>query len=77
MAIHIHCCKECVSPKRHINCHSTCKEYLDEKKQLEKDKEIIRKNKESQNFRISLYDYDRICYADYKEARQRNRKRKN
>lgn len=24
-------CKGCVPPKRHLHCHSTCKEYLDAK----------------------------------------------
>ena len=27
----IRCCKDCVPPKRHIGCHSTCKEYKHEK----------------------------------------------
>lgn len=27
----ITCCKDCVAPKRHVGCHSTCKEYIDEK----------------------------------------------
>ena len=22
-------CKECVAPKRHFKCHSTCKEYIE------------------------------------------------
>ena len=25
------CCRDCVAPKRHIGCHSNCKEYLDDK----------------------------------------------
>lgn len=24
-------CKNCVAPKRHMNCHANCKEYLDAK----------------------------------------------
>lgn len=27
----ISCCKNCVAPKRHLGCHSTCPEYLSEK----------------------------------------------
>lgn len=27
----ITCCKDCVAPKRHIGCHSTCKDYISEK----------------------------------------------
>lgn len=42
------CCKGCVAPKRHVGCHSTCKEYLDDKAAYEADKNAIeaeRKNK--------------------------------
>lgn len=28
----IHCCKDCVPPKRHPRCHIDCPEYLAEKK---------------------------------------------
>ena len=41
MAIGIHCCKGCVPPKRTKTCHSTCKEYRDEKAQYEKDKKAV------------------------------------
>lgn len=36
------CCKDCVEPKRHLGCHSTCKEYLESKAKLEKKKEARR-----------------------------------
>lgn len=29
-------CKNCIPPKRHINCHSTCEEYIKWKKELTK-----------------------------------------
>lgn len=27
----ITCCKDCVPPKRHGGCHSTCREYIEQK----------------------------------------------
>lgn len=32
----IKCCIFCIAPKRHLGCHSTCPEYLEEKKKLDK-----------------------------------------
>ena len=40
----IKCCHGCVPPKRHIGCHATCKNYIDEKAQFEKDKKKIKAN---------------------------------
>ena len=31
----IRCCKGCVAPKRHIGCHATCKEYIEQSKENE------------------------------------------
>ena len=45
----INCCWGCVAPKRHPGCHGHCPEYIAEKDQLEKEKEII-------NQRKSIYD---------------------
>lgn len=36
-------CLKCVAPKRNSWCHSTCKEYLDAKAELEKKKAEARK----------------------------------
>lgn len=34
----ISCCRNCVPPKRHIGCHSTCEKYLAEKAEYAKRK---------------------------------------
>ena len=43
----IKCCKNCVPPKRHLRCHSTCEEYKRDKEKLEalKEKEQEEKKK--------------------------------
>jgi hypothetical protein len=47
MGIGIRCCKSCIAPKRHLGCHATCKEYLDEKAQFEKDKAKVKEEMEN------------------------------
>ena len=42
----ITCCKNCKPPKRHIGCHSDCKQYIKEKEEFEKQKAKIDKNKQ-------------------------------
>lgn len=37
----IKCCKDCVPPKRYPGCHSTCSEYLSEKKEYEEQKQAL------------------------------------
>lgn len=34
----IECCAECVAPKRHVGCHSTCKEYKKEREAYDEKK---------------------------------------
>ena len=41
----IKCCKNCKPPKRHLACHDTCEEYLEEKARYEYEKDVIRKRK--------------------------------
>lgn len=41
----IYSCKDCVAPKRYPGCHAVCPEYLAEKEQHDKEKEIIAKKK--------------------------------
>lgn len=53
----INCCKKCVPPVRHLGCHGTCKSYLKEVKNREKEKQVIRQSKA----KITLYN-------DYKAA---------
>lgn len=43
------CCKGCVAPKRHVGCHSTCKEYLDDKAALEAEKNTINAEKKNKS----------------------------
>lgn len=33
------CCKNCVAPKRHVGCHSTCEEYIEAKGKYDKIRE--------------------------------------
>lgn len=40
----IKCCRNCVAPKRHVGCHGTCKEYLEEKAAWEDAKKSSRKD---------------------------------
>ena len=38
-------CTGCVPPKRHLGCHSTCPEYIAEKKAWEKKRAEINKQR--------------------------------
>lgn len=40
-------CKDCTPPKRHLHCHSTCKEYLEARAQYEIDTSKERKAKKA------------------------------
>ena len=56
----IWCCKDCVAPKRHPGCHSTCKEYKDEKAKDEKKKEKIRADN---SHKITAFEFEEINYS--------------
>lgn len=45
---HIKCCRGCVAPKRYPGCHDHCKEYKDERAQLDADKAEYYKQKSIQ-----------------------------
>ena len=60
----IHCCKDCIPPKRHIGCHADCKEYIKEKAELEREKEI--KKKEERPI-LKEFDFNKIGYANKKK----------
>ena len=51
----IKCCYKCVAPKRHLGCHATCKDYKDERTQLDADNAKIRQMKEADQYLGSLY----------------------
>lgn len=70
MGIGIHCCKNCVPPKRHDSCHATCEEYLKEKAQFEEDKKKV---KENESPKITAYDLNELAYADYKRHKRKRR----
>ena len=36
----IYCCKGCEAPKRYPGCHSVCQEYLEQKAEHDKIKEV-------------------------------------
>ncbi len=42
------CCMECKPPKRHLNCHSTCEEYLKDKEVVEARNKALREYKENE-----------------------------
>lgn len=68
MAIGINCCENCIPPKRHLGCHSTCKEYADEKAQLEKDKIKFKANRAQS---ITAYDFNKIIYVSGKSRKNK------
>lgn len=44
-------CKDCTPPKRHLGCHGHCEEYLGEKKELDKIRErLARERKYNQDY---------------------------
>ena len=64
----ITCCNNCVAPKRYPGCHGTCPEYLEQRAELDKEKEAERKWKEVRGGLISQRDnaYHRIM-KNYKK----------
>lgn len=72
MAIGIHCCKDCVPPKRHPSCHATCKEYIDEKAQFEEDKKKVKADM-ARIPSITTYDFDEIDFIRCKRHKRKNR----
>ena len=70
MAIGIHCCKDCVPPKRHSGCHATCKEYKDEKAQYEEDKKKVKADMERIPH-LTNYDFNEIDYVACKRHKRR------
>lgn len=53
----ITCCKDCIAPKRHIGCHSDCKQYIKEKAEFEEEK---KKMKENKNHVISTNEFNML-----------------
>lgn len=41
----VECCKDCVPPKRHVGCHSTCETYLEAKRKYDEEMKVIRERK--------------------------------
>ena len=50
----IKCCKDC--KERHLHCHSTCKKYIYERKELDKANAFVRKDDDYKGYR---YDQNR------------------
>lgn len=42
-------CEFCVAPKRHIGCHSSCKDYKDFRTELDRENEAKRKIRNAEN----------------------------
>ena len=58
------CCHQCVAPKRHVGCHSTCEDYAKAKTELEEDKtKRIEYMKEAKQKRpiLSNRDFDKLA----------------
>lgn len=65
----IKCCKNCVPPKRHSGCGANCKEYQEERKKLDEEREIVRKNKSKAIFG---YIHDKnLKFKRYKDTHKR------
>ena len=58
----IKCCHNCVAPNRHTACWGHCPEYLAEKEQYEKQKELDAQQRKVNN-EIYLQRTDRIVKA--------------
>ncbi len=66
----IKCCKDCVPPKRYPGCGANCPEYKEERKQLDKENELIRKNKNPDVLGYAQTKIDRfIKYNNSKKRR--------
>ena len=65
----IRCCNGCVAPKRHLGCHSTCPDYIKEKRQHDEACEVRRKAIKQ---RRSLDD---IKFANVTRIQSRNKRR--
>lgn len=74
MAIGIYCCKNCVPPKRHLNCHATCKEYIDAKAQFEENKKKFKADI-AKIPNLTAYDSDEIDFRRKYDKRNYKRKR--
>ena len=70
MSVGIHCCKDCIPPKRKPGCHAACEEYLKEKAQFEEDKKKIKANRTPN---ITVYDFNEIDYVKCKRHKRPNR----
>lgn len=68
----ISCCKDCIPPVRHIGCHSTCKQYLKEKEELEILKEKINADKTPC---ITNNDFYEVAFIDNKRYRRKRYKK--
>ena len=51
----IHCCRDCIPPKRQIGCHAYCEAYIREKAVLDEIREKERKWKEANLGPIKKY----------------------
>lgn len=60
-------CKNCVAPKRHPGCHSTCPDYILDKQKKEELKEKIRREK------LDTYE---ICEGVARLYKRHGRKKK-
>lgn len=52
MRTKITCCKDC--DKRHCNCHASCKDYIQEKQELEEYNSIVKEQSESRAMCIDM-----------------------
>ena len=51
----IRCCKDCVAPKRHVGCHSSCPEYLKAKEEHDR---VVQMRDEKRAIENRLLEYE-------------------
>lgn len=65
------CCKGCVAPKRHVGCHSTCKEYLDDKAAYEDEKNTVKAEKNNRST-LGVKRKSGIFSDHYRQSNEKN-----
>lgn len=70
MCLVIKCCGDCVAPKRHPGCHSTCPDYIQEKEEHVKLCESARQQKAAE------FSADQVSRRAVDRIKARSRRRR-
>ena len=68
----IRCCENCVEPKRHIGCHSTCEEYKQEKLKNDLAREKEREQKQKIGCTVKKYEFDTVIKMRKSRAKKKS-----